>query len=42
MNEAIEFVMQFYNISKQDAVNLYWDEIEAYMAIQLKTNGVKE
>jgi hypothetical protein len=33
MNEAIEFVMQFYNISKDDAVNLYWDEIEAYMLL---------
>ena len=42
MNEAIEFVMNFYNISKEDAVNLYWDEIEAYMSLQLKLKGVEE
>jgi hypothetical protein len=35
MNEAIQFVMHFYNISWDDAVNLYWDEIEAYMELQL-------
>jgi len=40
MNEAIEFVMQFYNISHEDAVNLYWDEVEAYM--QLLNHGVEE
>ena len=34
MNEAIEFVMFFYNVSKEDAVNLYWDEIEAYMELR--------
>ena len=33
MNEAIEFVMQFYNISRETAINLYWDEIEAYMQV---------
>jgi hypothetical protein len=41
MNEAIEFVMNFYNISKEDAVNLYWDEIKAYMSLQLKLKGVE-
>jgi hypothetical protein len=40
MNEAIEFVMQFYNVSREDAVNLYWDEVEAYM--QLLNHGVEE
>lgn len=25
--------MQFYNISREDAVNLYWDEVEAYMEL---------
>jgi hypothetical protein len=40
MNEAIEFVMQFYNISRDVAINLYWDEIEAYMELSLKLNGV--
>ena len=38
MNEAIEFVMQFYNISREDAINLYWDEVEAYMSIISKIN----
>lgn len=33
MNEAIEFVMQFYGVSKEDALNLYWDEVEAYMKL---------
>ena len=40
MNQAIEFVMHFYNISWDDAVNLYWDEIEAYMELKL-LNGVR-
>ncbi len=40
MNEAIQFVMFFYNVSKEDAVNLYWDEVESYM--QLLNHGVKK
>ena len=39
MNQAIEFVMMFYNISWEDAINLYWDEVEAYMYLLL--NGVE-
>ena len=39
MNEAIQFVMQFYNISRDDTINLYWDEVEAYMKIQLINRG---
>lgn len=39
MNQAIEFVMMFYNISQEDAVNLYWDEVEAYMSLAAKLNG---
>lgn len=31
MNQAIDFVMKFYNISREDVINLYWDEVEAYM-----------
>ena len=38
MNEAIEFVMKFYNISREDAINLYWDEVEAYMSLISKIN----
>ena len=33
MNEAIEFVMKFYDVSWDTAVNLYWDEVEAYMTL---------
>ena len=36
MNEAIEFVMRFYHISREDAVNLYWDEVEAYMELKIR------
>lgn len=33
MEEAINFVCEFYNIDEETAVELYWDEIEAYMRI---------
>ena len=33
MIESIEFVMKFYNISWNDAINFYWDEVEAYMQL---------
>lgn len=33
MNEAIKFIMEFYSVSHDDAVNYYWDEIEAYMQL---------
>ena len=42
MNQAIEFVMMFYNISWEDAINLYWDEVEAYMALASKMNEVDQ
>ena len=38
MNEAIEFVMSFYNISREDAINLYWDEVEAFMQLIQNTS----
>ena len=40
MEEAIFMVMNYYRISRETAVNLYWDEIEAYM--QLLNHGVNE
>lgn len=40
MNDAIEFVMRLYNVSREDAMSLYWDEIEAYMYLIEK--GIKE
>ena len=42
IDRAIEFVMKFYNISREDAVNLYWDEIEAYRSLAPKLNGIEE
>lgn len=39
--EAVEFVMEFYRVSREDAVNLYWDEIEAYMSLMTKLNKVQ-
>ena len=41
MIEAIRFIMEFYNVSEQDAILYYWDEIEAYMNLMsLKYFGV--
>ena len=40
MEEAIFMVMNYYRISRETAVNLYWDEVEAYM--QLLNHGVEE
>ena len=34
--EAIRFIMEFYNVSEQDAILYYWDEIESYMSLKLK------
>ena len=31
MEQAIHFVMEFYQVSREDAINLYWDEVEATM-----------
>lgn len=39
MEQAILFVMNFYDVSREDAVEHFWDEIEAYM--QLMQTGVK-
>ena len=38
MEQAIEFIMEFYQVTRDVAIELYWDEIEAYM----KLFGVKE
>jgi hypothetical protein len=32
-NEALEFVMDFYQVDRVTALQLYWDEIEAYEQI---------
>jgi hypothetical protein len=33
---AIEFVMYFYQVSREIAIELYWDEIESYMSLRCK------
>jgi len=39
MEEAITFVMGFYNIDRQTAVSFYWDEVEAYMELLAKKDS---
>ena len=34
MEEAIRYVMYFYDISREAAINFYMDEIEAYMRLK--------
>ena len=34
METAIRFVMEFYRVSREDAVKYYWDEIESYLRLQ--------
>ena len=34
MEAAIRFVMEFYWVSREDAVKYYWDEIESYLQLQ--------
>ena len=41
MEAAIRFVMEFYNVSRDDAVNYYWDEVESYLRLQ-EHFGVEE
>lgn len=40
--EAIEFVMQFYNITREVALQLYKDEIEAYISLMTKSETQDE
>jgi hypothetical protein len=35
---AILFVMEFYQVSREVAIQLYWDEIEAFMSLSNKFN----
>ena len=39
MKQAIYFVMDFYQISWDDAVKYYWDEVEAYMKLVMLTEA---
>jgi len=38
MEDAIQYVMNLYSVSRDDVIQYYWDEVEAYM--QLKAKGV--
>lgn len=31
--EAIKLVAEFYNVTKEEAIALYWDEVEACMCL---------
>jgi hypothetical protein len=33
MEQAIRFIMDFYQVSWDDAILYYWDEVEAYMKL---------
>jgi hypothetical protein len=41
METAILFVMQFYQVSREDVVKYYWDEVESYLRLQ-EHFGVEE
>ena len=41
MEAAIIFVMEFYQVSQEDAVKYYQDEIESYLRLQ-EHFGVEE
>lgn len=41
METAIRFVMEFYNVSREDAVKYYQDEVESYLRLQ-EHFGVEE
>lgn len=34
--EAILFVADFYQVSRETAIQLYWDEIESFMSLMSK------
>ena len=34
MEAAIRFVMEFYRVSREDAVKYYWDEIKSYLRLE--------
>lgn len=36
MENAIEFVMRFYNVTREDVLKLYMDEVHAYMRLTSK------
>ena len=35
---AILFIMDFYNVSREDCIDYYMDEVEAYMELLRKHN----
>ena len=41
MEEAIFIIMNYYRVSRETAINLYWDEIEAYMELKNERDNRK-
>ncbi len=42
MNEReIQYIMEFYRVSRDVACEFYWDEIEAYMKLMQKIKETK-
>lgn len=39
MEQAIRFIMEFYKVSWDDAVQYYWDEVEAYTKLMGNTQS---
>ena len=40
--KAIEFVMQFYNKTREETIELYMDEVEAYMSLMNRVENDDE
>jgi len=38
---AIQYIMEYYRISRDVACEFYWDEIEAYMSLMKGPSGVE-
>ena len=41
MENAIKFVMQFYDVTEQEALQLYKDEIYSYLRLMERINETK-
>lgn len=40
--KAIEFISEFYNVTKQEAIELYKDEVEAYIRLLIMEEDSNE
>ena len=41
MDEAVEIIMHFYQVSKEDAIKYYMDEINTYLRLKEKLKNDK-